>query len=105
VKKDTNNNNSKQANKNPQFDELQLSDDDDFPDEQEILKTTGLLSLKKPANGPVGSKISFKKHTFFLEFRNRSLFKHHLCLQCNLINLPWLIPQHNSNLPAHQKHQ
>ncbi len=107
-KKDKNNNHSKQANKNSQYDEVQLSDDDDFPDEQEILKTTGLLSLKKAVNGPVGSKISFlflKKYIFSSEFRNRSLFKHHSCLQCNHINLPWLILQHNLNLPVHQKHQ
>ncbi|CAF3339298.1 unnamed protein product [Rotaria sp. Silwood1] len=45
------NGNSKQKNKNSQYEEYQLSDDDDFPDEQEILKTTG-LNLKKPSNIP-----------------------------------------------------
>ncbi|CAF4055369.1 unnamed protein product, partial [Adineta steineri] len=28
--------------------EIRLSDDDDFPDDQEILKTTGLINLKRP---------------------------------------------------------
>ncbi|UJR33295.1 hypothetical protein I4U23_020746 [Adineta vaga] len=42
------NNNSKKANKNSQYDEIRLSDDDDFPDDQEILKTTGLINLKRP---------------------------------------------------------
>ncbi|CAF1350004.1 unnamed protein product, partial [Rotaria sordida] len=50
-KKKDGNNNSKPKNKNLQHDEYQLSDDDDFPDEQEILKTTG-LNLKKPLNIP-----------------------------------------------------
>ncbi|CAF3325380.1 unnamed protein product [Rotaria socialis] len=49
AKKD-NNNNTKPVKKNTQYDELQISDDDDdFPDEEEIIKTTGLKNLKKPA--------------------------------------------------------
>ncbi|CAF3928348.1 unnamed protein product [Rotaria sp. Silwood2] len=50
TKKDGNNN-SKQKNKKTVYDEYQISDDDDFPDEQEILKTTG-LNLKQPLNIP-----------------------------------------------------
>ncbi|CAF4107303.1 unnamed protein product, partial [Rotaria sordida] len=55
-KKKDGNNNSKPKNKNLQHDEYQLSDDDDFPDEQEILKTTG-LNLKKPLNIPKAAPI------------------------------------------------
>ncbi|CAF0730292.1 unnamed protein product [Adineta ricciae] len=42
------NNNSKKANQNSEYEDIQLSDDDDFPDDQEILKTTGLINLKRP---------------------------------------------------------
>jgi hypothetical protein len=58
-----------------QYDELQISDDDDFPDEQEILKTTGLLNLKKPAPGVVRLKslvFFFVKSTFHLEICSNS---------------------------------
>ncbi len=53
TKKDKNNNNSKKANKNSQYDEVQLSDDDDFPDEQEIFQANGLLKLQKTISVPV----------------------------------------------------
>lgn len=39
-----------------QFDEQIISDDDDFPDDQEILKTTNLVNLKKSLQGSVREK-------------------------------------------------
>ena len=42
----------KQQNKIP-IDEPQSSDDDDFPDEQEIFQANGLLKLQKNLSGPV----------------------------------------------------
>jgi hypothetical protein len=35
------------------YDEQIVSDDDDFPDEQEILRTTGLTDFNKPLAEPV----------------------------------------------------
>ena len=37
----------------PEYKEAQPSDDDDFPDEQEIFKANGLLKLQKTLSGPV----------------------------------------------------
>ncbi|CAF1170135.1 unnamed protein product [Adineta ricciae] len=42
------NNNSKKVNPNSEYEHIQLSDDDDFPDDQEILQSTGLINLKRP---------------------------------------------------------
>ncbi|CAF3493871.1 unnamed protein product [Adineta steineri] len=44
----------KQPNKvpNPEFNEQQPSDDDDFPDEQEIFKANGLLKFQKTLTAP-----------------------------------------------------
>ena len=43
----------KKKNSSFQFDEQIISDDDDFPDDQEILKTTNLANLKKSLQGSV----------------------------------------------------
>jgi hypothetical protein len=67
TKKDDNNN-SKKTNKNPEYEELRLSDDDDFPDDQEILKTTGLINLKKPLNGQVKLQFYFFSVKSFIFF-------------------------------------
>jgi hypothetical protein len=67
TKKDDNNN-SEKKNQNPQYDAPRLSDDDDFPDEQEILKTTGLINVKKPPNGQVKLQFFiFVESSFYLE--------------------------------------
>ena len=52
TKKDAKDNSIK--NGNSQYDELGLSDDDDFPDEEEILKVTGLKNLKQSSTATVG---------------------------------------------------
>ena len=39
-----------------EFNEPQPSDDDDFPDEQEIFQANGLLKLQKTINPPVNLK-------------------------------------------------
>ncbi len=45
----------KPPNKNPatDYNETQPSDDDDFPDEQEIFQANGLLKLQKTISAPV----------------------------------------------------
>ena len=52
----------KQENKisAPEFNEPQPSDDDDFPDEQEIFQANSLRKLQNTLGGPVSSK----EHSF-----------------------------------------
>jgi hypothetical protein len=87
---------------------VQLSDDDDFPDDEEILKTTGLINLKKPLTAQVQLKfLVLLNMLIFCLFRNLLLlqFEHHLCLQWHHTNLQWLIQQHILILLVNLKHQ
>jgi hypothetical protein len=59
--KEENKDEPKPQNKNPlkeYDDEPQPSDDDDFPDEQEIFKDNGLLKLQKNLAGPVSQELN-----------------------------------------------
>jgi hypothetical protein len=57
----------KQPNKVPpvEYNESQPSDDDDFPDEQEIFQANGLLKLQKTLSGPVSSLSYISSDSFF----------------------------------------
>lgn len=59
---------------NQNCDEPQPSDDDDFPDEQEIFKANGLLSLKKNLNGPVSFSEQNPGSTDFVYFHQQDVF-------------------------------
>lgn len=41
---------------NKEYDDLQPSDDDDFPDEQEIFNTNGFLRLQNNISAPVSKQ-------------------------------------------------
>jgi hypothetical protein len=71
VKEDTNDA-SKAANKPAatEYNEPQPSDDDDFPDEQEIFKANGLLKLQKTLSAPVSFLVGTDTSTIWLIWPN-----------------------------------